>query len=48
MKTEMRKRNLWERIKLAFRYLFSNDALLLYIRKGSKMVRQPSMTITGW
>lgn len=34
MKTEMRKRNLWERIKLAFRYLFSNDALLPVYQEG--------------
>jgi hypothetical protein len=48
MKTEMRKRSLWERIKLAFRYLFSNDALLPVYQEGSKMVNRPSMTITGW
>lgn len=34
MKTEMRKRNLWERIKLAFRLLFSNDALLPVYQEG--------------
>lgn len=34
MKTEMRKRSLWERIKLAFRYLFSNDALLPVYQEG--------------
>lgn len=34
MKTEMRKRNLWERIKLAFRLLFSNDGLLPVYQEG--------------
>lgn len=40
MKTEMRKRNLWERIKLAFRYLFSNDALLPVYQEGVESVFQ--------
>lgn len=34
MKTEMRKRNLLERVKLAFRLLVSNDALLPVYREG--------------
>lgn len=34
MKTEMRKRNLWERVKLAFRLLVSNDSLLPVYQEG--------------
>lgn len=46
MKDEPRNRSVWERVKMAFRLLFSVKALEpLFIRKAGKMVVEDSMTI---
>lgn len=45
MKDEPRNRSVWERMKMAFRLLFSVKALELFIRKAGKMVVEDSMTI---
>lgn len=45
MKDELRNRSVWERMKMAFRLLFSVKALEPVIRKAGKMVVEDSMTI---